>query len=99
MTTDATGARTVICALPLCPSLVAVIVTGPPGATPVTSPLEETVAMGPVLGDHVIVRPVRMLFAPSRSVAVSCCVDPTKIDGVPGETVTEATGAGISNTP
>src|SRR3989442_1038977 len=37
------GAVTVIAALPLCPSLVAVIVAGP-AATPVTSPLPLTVA-------------------------------------------------------
>ncbi|HYS59089.1 MAG TPA: hypothetical protein VEM27_00760, partial [Gemmatimonadales bacterium] len=41
--TAATGATvTVTLAVPLCPSLVAVIVTGPPAATPLTSPLPFT---------------------------------------------------------
>src|SRR5438046_3977082 len=41
--TDATGTPlTVMLAVPLCPSLVAVIVTGPPAATPLTRSEEHT---------------------------------------------------------
>jgi hypothetical protein len=61
---------TVIELVPVFPSLVAVIVTGP-ALTPVTSPLASTVAAA-LSDDHVIVRPVRTLLAASRKVAVSC---------------------------
>src|SRR5204863_115792 len=56
--TDATGTVvTVMPAVPLCPSLVAVIVAEP-ATTPVTSPLELTVATEVLLLDQVTVRPV-----------------------------------------
>lgn len=56
--TDATGtAVTVTVAVPLCPSLVAVIVA-PPGATAVTVPLGATVATPVLLELQAIVRPV-----------------------------------------
>src|SRR5213593_330968 len=51
---------TVMTAVPLCPSLVAVIVADP-AAAPVTSPLELTVATEALLLDQVIARPVRMV--------------------------------------
>src|ERR1051325_1063562 len=59
--TEATGVcTTVMAAVPLWPSLVAVI--GPaPAATPVTNPLALTVAAELLLLDQVIDRPVRML--------------------------------------
>src|SRR2546428_99253 len=47
------GAVTVTAAVPLRPSLVAVIVTGPPAATPVTSPLASTLATAGVPLAHV----------------------------------------------
>jgi hypothetical protein len=43
---------TVICAVALCPSLVAVIVTGPPGITPETTPVDDTDAIATLLDDH-----------------------------------------------
>src|SRR5919197_5984390 len=75
--TDATGTgATVIAAVPLWPSLVAVIVAVP-AATPVTSPLAFTVATDVLLDDQVTVRPVRALPAESFGVAVSCTLAPT----------------------
>jgi hypothetical protein len=69
--TEATGTRaTASCALPLRPSLVAVIVTFP-AATPRTRPLEETVATPVSLDVHVTRRPVSGFPASSRTVAVS----------------------------
>jgi hypothetical protein len=52
---------------------VAVIVAEP-AATPVTTPLEETLAMPVLELDQVTVRPVRTLLFASRVVAVSCTV-------------------------
>ena len=70
--TDATGTGvTVMDDVPLWPSLVAVIVAGPPAATPITSPVLLTVATDVLFEDHVTVRPVRMLPFASLSVAVS----------------------------
>jgi hypothetical protein len=70
--TVATGTGvTVTDAVPLCPSLVAVIVTGPPTATPVTSPVAETVATAVLLDIHVITRPMSTLLPASFVVAVS----------------------------
>jgi hypothetical protein len=58
-------------AVPLLPSLVAVIVIGPPTATPVTNPLADTLAMPAFEDDHVIVRPLRTLLSASRVTAAS----------------------------
>jgi hypothetical protein len=91
--TDATGtAVTVIAAVPLCPSLVAVIVAEP-ATFVVTSPLLDTVATVVVFEDHVTVRPVRVLPLASFKVAVSCTVWPACTLAEAGVTVTEATGA------
>src|SRR2546426_1172176 len=87
----ATGA-TVTVAVPLFPSLVAVIVADP-AATPVTTPVADTVAMAGFALVHVIARPVSTLPAASLGVAVSCAVLPTKTFVVAGLTATEATGA------
>jgi hypothetical protein len=71
--TELTGAGvTVIEDVPLTPSLVAVIVTGPPVATAVTRPLTSTVATARLLELHVTVRPVSTLPAASLVTAVSC---------------------------
>ena len=58
-------------AVPLCPSLVAVIVAGPP-ATPVASPLPLTIATAVLLLAHVTVRPVSVFPAASLVTAVNC---------------------------
>src|SRR5712691_3871522 len=95
--TDATGtAFTVTAELPLFPSLVAVMVTGPPAALPVTRPFASTVARVALLVPHVTVRPVSALPAASFGVAVSCSVVPTTTLAGDGVTSTEATGAGVT---
>src|SRR5437762_3927988 len=97
--TAATGATvTVTLAVPLCPSLVAVIVTGPPGPTPVTSPLPFTLAIALLLDCQVITRPVNGLPLASRGVAVSCTVCPIATVPELGVTVTAATGATVTVT-
>src|SRR3989442_6822606 len=100
--TEATGTIvTVIVAVLLLPSLVAVIVAGP-GVTPATRPLPLIVATLVLLLVHVTVRPVRVPPPKSLGVAVSCSVCPTRMLAVAGEIVTEATvvsgapGAGAS---
>src|SRR2546422_10970864 len=70
--TDETGtAFTVTAELPLFPSLVAVMVAGPPAALPVTRPFASTVARVASLVPHVTVRPVSGVPAGSFGVAVS----------------------------
>jgi len=78
-------------AVPLLPSLVALIVAEP-AATPVTNPLGLTVATAVLLLAHVIVRPVSTAPVESFVVALSCVVAPTKTLAVGGLTVTDATG-------
>src|SRR5256885_2199799 len=90
---DGDGAITVIAAVPLCPSLVAVMVADP-AATPLTSPRPFTVARLVLLLIHITVRPVNTLPAASRSVVVSCTVLPASTVAEDGVTVTVATGAG-----
>src|SRR5436190_956584 len=96
--TDATGTSraTVTAAVPLFPSLVAVIVTGPPAALPVTNPLPSTVAVLELLVAHVTVRPVSVSPLASFVVAANCTVALTAIVAVAGATVTEATGTGMT---
>src|SRR5881396_2947873 len=90
--TDATGTiATVTLAVPLCPSLIAVIVAAP-AATPVTSPVEDTVATAGVPDAQVTDRPESTLPAASFRVVVSCTVAPTSTTAVAGLTVTDATG-------
>lgn len=88
---------TVTVAVPDFPSDVAVIVAVPT-ACPVTTPLLLTVATDVALEDQVTVRPVRMLFAASRRVAVSCTVLVRATVAGFGVTVTVATGAGVTIT-
>lgn len=70
-TTDATGIVTVIEAVPVLVSLVAVMVVVPP-PTAVTKPLAFTVATPGMLEDHVTVLPARTLPFASFGVAVNC---------------------------
>src|SRR5205085_8990493 len=78
-------------AVPVFPSLVAVIVTVP-AAIPVTRPEVDTVAFVASEVVHVIARPVTT--APDASVrfAVICCVAPTLTVDPIGPTATNATG-------
>src|SRR5207249_5658119 len=96
--TEAAGAGggagvTVIAAVPLCPSLVAVIVAEP-AAAPLTRPLLLTVATAVLLLDHVTLRPDSRFPFASLSVAVSCTAWPACTVADAGVTVTDATGAG-----
>src|SRR5437667_6618304 len=68
--------------------------TGPPSATPVTSPVPLTVARAALLVAHVTVRPVSTVPLASFVVAVSCTVCPTGTVAVAGATATEATDTG-----
>src|SRR2546428_3269307 len=85
------GAVTVMVAVPLCPSLVAVPVAEP-APTPVTSPVPVTVATPELLLVQVIARPLSTLPAASFAVADSCAVCPTVTPADTGLTVTVATG-------
>src|SRR3989441_59933 len=89
--TDATGtAVTVTAAVPVFPSLVAVIVAAP-AATPLTSPLALTVATAWLLLVHVTARPLNGPPFASFGVAASCAVCPTCSASVVGVTSTDAT--------
>src|SRR5436309_8078756 len=88
---DVPGGVTVIADVPLRPSLVAVIVTGPPAATPLTSPLPFTLAIALLLDCQVTTRPVNGLPFASLGVAVSWTVSPMATPAEPGATGTEAT--------
>lgn len=87
----AIGASTVTVAVPVFPSMVALIVTVP-AETPVTTPDEFTVARLVLLLDHVATRRYRGCPAASSGVAVSVVVLPTITLAVEGDTVTLATG-------
>src|SRR6267378_759825 len=96
--TDATGTFvTVTVAVPLWPSLVAVIVAVP-AATPLTRPLPLTVATAVLLLAHVTTRPVSGLPLASFGVAVSCTLAPTGTLAVAGLTATDATGTFVAVT-
>src|SRR3989440_8426334 len=82
-------------AVPLWPSLVAVIVAEP-ATFPVTSPVPVSVATGVLLLAHVTVRPVRMVPLASRRVALSCTVWPAGTLADAGLTVTDATGTPLT---
>jgi hypothetical protein len=82
---------TVRAAVPLCPSLVAVIVADP-AATPATSPVPLTVATAPLLVAHVTTRPLNGFPLAPLGVAVSCSVCPAVTVAGVGLTVTVATG-------
>jgi len=96
--TVATGASdTMIDEVPVCPSLVAVIVAVP-AATAVTKPPVLTVAVAVLLELHVTARPTRTFPPASFVTAVSCCagVIPRTSVAVAGLTVTVATGIGFT---
>jgi hypothetical protein len=94
--TDATGTWfTVTLAVPLCPSLLAVIVAVP-AVTAVTIPVGLTVAMLVALEVQLMVRPVNTLPPASRVVAPSCAVPPGCKVTVVGLTVTVATGTAVT---
>ncbi|HRP08780.1 MAG TPA: hypothetical protein PLL69_09875 [Gemmatimonadales bacterium] len=78
--------------------MVAVMVTGPPAATPVTSPEALTDATAGLLLDQVVVRPVRVAPAADLAVAVSCVVAPMSMLLVPGSRTTVATGTSCTVT-
>src|SRR3989442_5387207 len=83
------GAVTVIAAVPLFPSLVAVSVAAPT-ATPVACPVPFTVATAGLLLDHVTVRPPNGLPKASRVIAKYCAVCPTPIVAVGAATAAAA---------
>src|SRR5207249_10334504 len=83
---------TVTVALPLCPSLVAVIVAAT-AATPVTTPLELTVATEVLPLDQDTARPGSGVPFASLGVAASCTVPLTWTDAAAGPTLTDPTGA------
>src|SRR2546427_2778572 len=85
------GGGTVIADVPLCPSLVAVIVADP-APTPVTNPLPFIVAAAVLLLPHATTRPASGLPLASLGVAVSCTVCPTVTFADAGLTLTDATG-------
>src|SRR5438552_14368850 len=96
--TVATGTSvTVTDAVPLLPSLVAVIVAVP---TPVavTRPVPSTVATPGASLPHVMARPDSGFPAESRSVAVSCPVRPSLRSRWPGATPTVTTGTSVTVT-
>jgi hypothetical protein len=91
--TDATGTRaTATLAVPLLPSLVAVIVAEP-AVAPVTSPLALTSATVVSLDTQLTARPVSMPPAESVVVADNCMVAPTRTVSNKGVTETEATAS------
>jgi len=93
--TDATGTGdTVTEAVPLWPSLMAVIVAVP-GDIAVTSPVEETVAIASLLEDHVTRRESRVPWA-SVKVTLSCSVPPCTTVALDGLRATDATGACVT---
>jgi hypothetical protein len=79
----------VIAAVPIVPSLAALIVTVP-AAIAVTNPF-TTLAFVASLVDHVTVRPVSAVPLASRGVAVNCVVAPIASSAADGVTATDAT--------
>jgi len=94
--TEATGTVvTVRVAVPLWPSLVAVIVADPT-ALVVTKPLALTAATAALFDAQVTTRPASGPPVESLGTAVSCVDLPTVIVADEGVTVTEATGARVT---
>jgi hypothetical protein len=96
--TVATGAAvTVIVALPLCPSLVAVMLVDPT-ATGVTTPCASTVATAVLAELQVITRPVSTFPFASRVMAAACDEPIVVIEFGVRLTLTVATGTGFTVT-
>src|SRR5437879_6147143 len=94
--TEATGTVvTVRVAVPLWPSLVAVIVADPT-ALGVTKPLALTAATAALFDAQVTTRPGRGPPVASLGTAVSCVELPTVTVAAEGGTATEATGARVA---
>jgi hypothetical protein len=94
--TLATGtAVTVTPAVPLLPSLVAVIVAAPM-ETPVTTPLDDTVATSSLLDVQVTGRSVTVIPRMSFTVATRGVVCPTATELVAGDKLTLPTGEGAT---
>jgi hypothetical protein len=94
--TVATGtSETVMTAVPLFPSLVAVIVAEP-AALPVTEPVALTLAMAGAFVDHDTVLPVNGLPVLSLRAATSCTPPETTTVAVGGVRLTNATGATVT---
>lgn len=94
----ATGASaTVTVLVPVALPLVAVIVVLP-GVTPVTTPLDDTVAAAPLLELHVTARPTSTFPFASRTPAASVVVCATNTVVVEGVTVTLAAGTALTDT-
>jgi hypothetical protein len=87
------GAVTVTVAEPVCPSLVATMLAVP-GATALTYPVADTVAVAVLELDHVTTRPVSTFPLASRRVAVACVPCPATSDETFTVTATVATGTG-----
>src|SRR2546429_1803756 len=87
------SSTTLSIALPLQPSLIAVICTPSPSRRPVTSPVVETVARVGASLLHVTDRPASSLPARSLTMAVNCAVWPITTLGAAGVISTEATEA------
>jgi hypothetical protein len=91
-TTDATLVCTIVTvAVALMPSQVAVI-TLVPAAIPVTTPLDNTVALEVLLDVNVQTRPVTMLLLASRVTTLTLVEPPTLRLEVPSVMDTDATG-------
>jgi hypothetical protein len=97
VTEPTASAVTVAVAVPLFPSLVAVIVAVP-GPVPVTRPVEFTVAIASLLDDHVTTRFVTVVPFRSFTVVVNWTLCPTNSGFVDGATVTLPTGTGTTVT-
>jgi hypothetical protein len=88
-----TAAVTVIEAVPLLPSLVAVIVAFP-ALTAATVPVDDTVATAVLLLDHAMLRPGSGFPLASYVVAVSARESPATRLALDGLTLTDDTGTG-----
>src|SRR5256885_16720252 len=87
------GCTTVTAAMPLLPSLVAVMVADP-AATPVTEPLPFAVATPVSLLDHITTRSDSSAPVASVGIAVTCAVWPTSTVALGGATSPRATPLG-----
>jgi len=87
------GGVTLSVAVPLCPSLVAMMVVVP-ALTARTAPVPLTVATAALPDAHVTTRPVSTFPLASLFVAVACVVPPTVNVGAASATATEAVAAG-----